>query len=103
MYVRIHVGIGIKALGPCMLELHKLARFCKRKFFHFSSLGCLACASTQTLLLVGCLPFATSLNTTFSDNLNSDNEILSIRVTSVLVFLLGLSQLVVWTIALNSK
>ena len=57
----------------------------------------------QTLMLVGVIPFVAELNSEFVTGPNGDNEILAIRVGTVVVFLVGMSQLVLWTVALLTK
>lgn len=62
--------------------------------------------NTATLSLICVIPFVAGVNVIFSDaenETNNPNEILSIRAISVLTFLVGMSQLIFWTVAHLTK
>lgn len=66
----------------------------------------LSAINTLILSLVCAIPFVTGVNVIFSSShieRNNPNEITSIRVVSVVVFLAGLSQLAFWAAALLAK
>ena len=53
----------------------------------------------QTLLLVCLIPFVTGIDIVFADHLEGKNAALSIRAVAVVVFLVGVSQLLFWAVA----
>ena len=66
--------------------------------------------NTLTLCLVCGIPFVSSIYVKFADDVSwetpyhsTENEVMAVRASVVLVFLVGVSQLVFWTVALNSK
>ena len=70
----------------------------------------LSLVNTLTLCLMGGVPFVSSIYVIFAgDNeiletvFAKENETLAVRASVVLVFLMGVSQLVFWTVALNQK
>ena len=70
----------------------------------------LSFVNTLSLCLVGGIPFVSSIYVVFADEESSlkttfavENELVAIRASVVLVFLVGVSQLIFWTLALNQK
>ena len=86
--------------------------FVQYGMFHFLKkiTPTLSFVNTLTLSLVCGVPFFSSIYVNFADEVSSEapyhtseNEIMAIRSSVVLVFLVGISQLIFWTIALNCK
>ena len=90
--------------------------FVQYGMFHFLKkiTPTLSFVNTLTLCLVGGIPFVSSVYVMFTDTLTEnessekmifaeENELVAIRASVVLVFLVGISQLLFWTVALNQK
>ena len=116
-----HNGNLKKALSfQRFIYLAYLASFCivgllwfvQYGMFHFIKkiTPTLSFVNTLTLCLIGGIPFISSIYVTFADEASwenayytRENELVAIRASVVLVFLVGVSQLVFWTVALNFK
>ena len=86
--------------------------FVQYGMFHFLKkiTPTLSFVNTLTLCLVGGIPFVSSIYVTFAADVDAiptdfetKNELVAIRASVVLVFLVGVSQLLFWTIAINQK
>ena len=85
--------------------------FVQYGMFHFLKkiTPTLSFINTLTLCLVCGIPFVSSIYVTFADVSSEaayytrENEQMAVRVSVVLVFLVGVTQLMFWTVALNYK
>ena len=86
--------------------------FVQYGMFHFlkNITPMLSFVNTLTLSLICGIPFISSIYTAFADEVSTEseyytveNELVAIQASVVLIFLVGVSQLIFWTIALNSK
>ena len=116
-----HGGNLRYALGSTrFIYLSYVASFCivgllwfvQYGMFHFLKkiTPTLSFINTITLCLVGGIPFVSSIYVIFISNEESlktmysvDNQLVAMRASVVLVFLVGLSQLLFWSIALYQK
>lgn len=86
--------------------------FVQYGMFHFvrKITPTLSFINTVTLCLVGGIPFVSSIYISFADETGKEapyydreNELMAVRASAVLVFLVGVSQLLFWTFALFNK